>query len=408
MSFDFTAAANHAASASAPVTGAPGAFGLAFNTTIAQSRHFMSLVKTGSETDALELMLDISGPTGRLAARTAATSGGTGQTLTNVIAQNVWQHGIVNLLSNNLRRIVLNGLTVGPGSGVVIPAGINTVTLNGRQTDFAANAGGPMAHAFLYGRGLTPTEEAYLGSFGNPRALQGLVGYWKLNRTVVVAGVTQIPDEVGNTPLIVTGTMAAGASDPPLASFMTGGRIGNLVYPVGAAIPSIDVGSRFDNVSSAFAVTLRRLGIATPVSICNTALAAARETTVDTVGAFAAGDYAQFGIGGQPTLVLAVTASTATLLVAKDQTVPAGTQIYRLPVTGLSIPGVSITSNVLGGSFTGPGSFANCFFRATCNANPALFADSDLINISGVNALPVIFARPPRRRRRFVTVYTRR
>jgi hypothetical protein len=97
-----------------------------------------------------------------------------------------------------------------------------------------------------------------------------------------------------------------------------------------AAITSVDLsaGNLFDDVSSAFTVTLCQLGAATSLTTTTGALTAAREIPLTSATGLAAGDYLKVTSGGTPTRVLAVNGLIA--LVADDQTATFG--CCNLPV----------------------------------------------------------------------------
>lgn len=409
MSFDFTSSANHADSTGTPVIAVPTALSIWVKfATLAQARKILSIVKSGDNTEMMALVLDQQTNSGKPAVYIIAGAATT-QTLANAaVNTGVWVQLIAGFPSTGTRNITVNGTptVVGP-VGVVVPAGLSIITLSGRQGDHLQNLGGLAAHAgILAGRDFTATERQYIGAGGNLRAISALAAYYKLNHTT--GGGLIIPDEVGTHPLNVTGVMAAGADDPPVATWMTAGPVANLLLAQGAAV-NVNLSSPFDNVSSAFTCSLQQLGAPTQVTTTIGAAAVpSMEAALSSSAAFSVGDYIQLGLGGSPQPVLFVNGGAATVLFDSPQTWAAGAPVYRFPVLARPIPGCAVAGNLLTGNATTAANYASCFTRATCNANGALFADSNFYSITVANALAasLIFRKP--RRRIFVKTYTRR
>jgi hypothetical protein len=329
-------------------------------------------------TGVLGLLTDTTGSSNKVNAYRVSSAGSANQALTSVAATaSTWQHWGVVFASTTSAASFLNGGNKGLSTPLISPATLTQLTISGRPSDFAFGIGGQAAHAAAWSRALSDTEMAYLGAGGNPRAVKSCVSYWKM-----ASGETPVIDQIGTNDLTPSGTIGAGTSDPNFQTHMTGGPVGNLSYTAGTAITSINLtaGHVFDDVSSAFTSVLSQLGTAVSLTTTTSALTAAREVPVTSATGISAGDYIKLTSGGTPTRVLAV--NGLIILVAADQTASSGAAVYRLPVSPLTIPGLSISSGSFQGTPTSAATNSLCLFRATCTGNTALMADSDLFTIT--------------------------
>jgi hypothetical protein len=357
------------------------------NPSLGQNRRFLELVAPGADANLFGVALDVTATASNKvsAYRVAASTGN--QALSSVaMVASAWQHCAAVFASGASAAAYLNGGNKGISGTALAPVGITGTLMSGRASDFSFGIGGQAAHAAVYGRGLSDTEVAYLGLGGNPRAIKGVVNYWKLLTTGGVAA-TPVVDEIGTNDLTPSATMGAGTTFPAVQTFMTGGPVGNLNYVSGTPITSINLGTSgtaplFDEVSSAHTATLKQLGSAVSIGTTTAAGTALREIPLNTLGAFAAGDYLKITSGGTPTLVLAVNVTASTVLVATDQTFANAAAVFRLPVNAMTVAGCGITSNIFSGTPVAAATSALCFFRATNAANSALTADTDLFTIT--------------------------
>ncbi len=406
MSFDFTSSANHADSTATPVTGAPCWLSLWVKTTIAQSRHLLTLC--GDVNNLLGALLSVTNTQGQPVAYVQAGSGNATQVIGALALPAGWTQIIVGFPTTGFRNVTINGGQTNQNSSVGLfnPAGINKIIWSGRLSDHAQNIGGLSAHAALGGgRDMTATERLYIGAGGNVRAISNLSGYWKGNR--LTSGGLIVPDELGVTPMNVTGSLAIVADDPVTATWFTGAAITSLLLQAGVAV-NINLSTGFDAVSSAFTCSLLQLGVATQVTTANGATSVSgSEIALASSTAFSVGDYIQIGVSGMPYPVLYNNSGSAIVLFGGNTTWANAAPVFRIPTSVRAITGTSIVGNALTGTASSVASFPNCLIRATSNSNAALFADSDIFPISVTS--PAIF--PKRRtskRRRFVKLYIRR
>lgn len=382
MSRNFASSSDHL-DASALATAQPCTIGLWFNTTSSQGRRLFTLGSSTDVTQLFALVLDVTSNTGLLGAYKQSGSSNVVQALTSAaIAASTWQHGIAVWASASAIAVYLNGGNKGSSSFNFAPTGINKTVISGRLNDHLFGIGGGGAHAFFYARALSDLEATYLGSGGNPQSLSGLADYYK-----IVAGTSPESDLVGTTDLTVTGAASAAGSEPAVESFLVGSAIGAQSYTAGSAISSIDLSTsasplRFDTVSSAYTVALKQLATPTQPTTTSSGLTAVREIPVVDASAFSAGDYMKITSGGTPTRVLAADATSDHILVANNQTYSSGANVYRFAVNPLTVAGMAITSNVWAGTPSAAQTLALCLFRATCNGNSALKADSDLFTMT--------------------------
>ena len=376
----------HLLSSSAPATAAPLTMVIWVNSAGGQGRRYMELSAGATETTGVfGVLTDITAASNKISAYrlSASTSN---QALTGAaMTVSTWQHLGVVFASTASAAAYLGGSNKGTSGAVVTPTTPTQLLISGRPSDFAFGIGGQAAHAALWTRALSDTEMAYLGAGGNPRALKGIVCYWKISTSGGVAE-TPVIDQIGAFDLTPSATMGAGTTDPDFESYFLG-TIGTQSYTAGAAITSINVGVSgtsplFDNVSAAGTATLKQLGSATAVGTTASALTAVREFALSTLTGITVGGYIKVTSGGTPTRVLGTNATTTSVLVAADQTFASGAQVYYLAVNSLAVAGLSITSNVFAGTPTANSSYTNCLFRHTNNNNSALFADSNLFSMS--------------------------
>lgn len=371
---------------------------------IGEARRYLSLYKNGDLNNEYSLTSDVASTTSNALSMYGSSSSFNKQAVSLAAIQAaVWQSIGGDVSTGNALTNWLSGIKATVPGGPV-PIGINQTVYGGRDSDFLGSWNGDGAHIAAWVRVLSDTEWGYFQAGGNPRYLKGLARYYKC--TALTAGQTVVPDEMGIEPLTIVGAVVSSTTDPNRATFMTGGPIGSRAYAVGSTIPPINLTTVFDFVSSPFTGTLRQLAAPSQPTLTSGAGAAAREIVLGSTAAYSAGDYFRIGTSSPPTCVLRVNASIGSVLVADDQTWASGAAVYRFGTTPLAFG--SIISNVFGGIAASAGLRPQCFFRAACNANAALFADSDIFDITVANALPVILARPKPRKRRFVTSYARR
>ena len=130
------------------------------------------------------------------------------------------------------------------------------------------------------------------------------------------------------------------------------------------------------------------------------------EISLQSAAAFSVGDYIKIGNGMYP--VLYVNLGSGIVLFDGPAAWSSGDSISRIPVSARAIAGTSISSNILTGPPTTAASYTNCLVRATCNANSALFADSNLINIQVSSVAANVIFKRKKPRRVFVKSYIRR
>jgi hypothetical protein len=381
MSQTFTSSATYLSSTVAAATAVPVSLAIWVNTPGGQSKKFLSLANRGSVNDVFQNGLDTI-TSGNAVAAFASQSTGHEQVITSAaMTTGQWQHA-GTVFSSAVIAAYLNGTNKGSGSGAgaPVPGGINGTIISGRPVDYAFGIAGQAAHAAVWARALSDVEWAYLGAGGNPRAIKGTVSYWKLR-----SGDSPVPDVIGTNNLTATGPPGAGTSDPNFTTFMTGGPVGNLSYTAGTAITSINLaaaGGYFDDVSSAFTVTLQQATAtgttSTTTSSPGTTL---REIPMTSVSGFAAGDYVKVG-SNAITRLLAVNTVAVSLLVAVDQTYSASASVTRYSVSPLTVTGLSMSANVFSGTPAAATTQNLCFFRATCNASSALMGDTDVFTIT--------------------------
>lgn len=372
----------HLLSTSVAATAVPVTLAIWVNVTSAgQAKRYLALANSGDNNNALQLGLDVTPAASNEVAALAVITGNSNQALTSApITTGSWQHCAAVFAGTASRSSYLNGGSKGASSaGTFAPTGINETLISGRASDFGGGISGQAAQAAVWNRALSDVEIAYLGAGGNPRAIKGTVSYWKIK-----SGESPVADQIGTNNLTVTGT-SAGTSDPNLQSYMTGGPVGAQSYTVGTAIASLNLtagGGYYDDVASAFTVALQQATAtgttSTTTSSPGTTL---REIPMTSVSAFAAGDYVAVG-GNAITRVLQINAAAVSLLVAADQTYSSSATVTRYAVSPLTVSGLSMSSNVYGGTPTVASTQNNCFFRATCNANSALMADTDVFTIT--------------------------
>jgi len=379
----------HLSSSSVPATAVPLTLVMWTNNAGGQGRRLFQLNGgSNSETNCFGILLDVTSASNKLCAY-RSSSGGANQALTSAITTSTWQHYGAVFASTSSAASYLNGTVKGTSGTTVSPAAMAALLVSGRPSDFAFGIGGQAAHMAAWARALSDAEMAYLGGGGNPRAIKGVVSYWKL---ATVGGVAETPvaDQIGSNDLTPSATIGAGTSDPSIETFMTGTTIPTQNYTVGVAISSINLGTSgtlplFDEVTAAYTATLKQLGSATAATTTSSAGTAVREIAVVSVASITVNGYIKVTSGGTPTRVLATNATANTILVAADQTYSSGAQIYTLPVNSLTVSGLSISSNVFSGTPVANATNALCFFRATNNTVSTAVADTNLftMNITG-------------------------
>lgn len=375
----------HLSSGSVAATAAPITLGIWITTSGGQARKMLSLVGSGALTNIFGVALDVTaGASNKVSAYRSSGSGDNQALSTVAITTGAWQHMGAVFTSATSVAAFLNGGSKGTSAGNFTPTGINQTLISGRASDFSFGIAGQAAHAAVWTRALSDVEMAYLGAGGNPQAIKGAVNYWKIASP---GGTPESPviDQVGTNNLTASGSLAAGTSDPNVQTFMTGGPVGAQNYTQGSAITSLNLaagGTYFDDVASAFTATLQQ---ATSTATTSTTTASPgttlREIPMTSVSGFSAGDYIKIG-SNAITRLLAVNASAVSLLVAADQTYSASATVTRYATNPLTVTGLSMSSNVFSGTPTAASTQNLCFFRATCNANSALMADTDVFTIT--------------------------
>lgn len=374
MSKQFTSSSDHLDSSAVATTASPITLAIWFYTTIAQGRSFISVGSDSSNRFCVGTSFTDS--LGEVAASRNSTSASSQQAKTSILTASAWRHGMGVWTDASNAAVFYQGankVTVAGGS--FVPITPNQTVINGRIGDHVGGIAGMAAHAAAWSRALSDLECAYVGAGGNPRNVKGTVNYWKIS-----TGESPVKDQIGTNDLTVTGT-TSGSSEPNVQTYMTGGPVGALSYPVGSAITTIDLsaGHLFDDVSSPYTASLQQLAPPTTTTVPNASGTAVREIPMASTAAYTAGDYAKVTSGGTPTRVLAV--GSGSILVANDQTFTTSSQLYRFAVNPLSVSGLSISSNVFSGTPSSPSTNALCLFRATCTGNTALTADSDVFEL---------------------------
>lgn len=378
MSKNFATSADYASAAAVPATAVPIALAVWVNlTAVSAGDRFLTLGASGGPNAYFTLCGDFTNGT-----HVSAVSSKTGQQAqvvsSTTLTLSAWQHVMAVFNSNADVRVYLNGSGKGSGTGVTPDTTVNTTYLSGRSDhNFALRGAG--AHGCAFTRNTTDVEAAYLGGGGSPRALKALIDYWKVS-----ASESPIADQVGSINLAVTGT-TSGSGDPPIETFMTGTAVSAQSYTTGTAITAIDLtagGALFDNVNSAHTATLKQLGTAVTAGTTAGAQTGVREIIASTLTGVTVGGYIKVTSGGTPTRVLATNATAVSILVDADQTFASGAQIYSLPVTALSIAGLSIASNSFSGTPVAAATYAGCFFRATNNTVGTCVADTNMFSIT--------------------------
>lgn len=400
MSFDLTSVANHLDATTAPVLAPPFTVGGMFKTTAAQGRRLITLYNRGLLTEFMALIYDITGPSGKVAAYVGSGSTQPQQVLGAAAPANAWFGVDVCFESNFTRSVMSQGGNKATNTGVFSPAGINGVIYSGRPGDHLNNVGGLSAHGYIYGRKLEDVERSYLELGGSRRAIKGLLVDWKMNRQS--AGV--VPDELGLCNLTITGTMAAGADDPAMASWYLGPAIGAQVYQSGTAITPLAIGANGNNVNSPFAVSLMRSGASTASTTALAPIATAtRVVPVANVAIFASGDYASVGAAAKSRVLhaLATTAPAGAIVLAEDQSFAAGATVARYPAGTVALSGCTLDSNGRwNGIPSGTQALTPDYFFGLINSaqpgNALLRSDTNQFPIT-VNAMPVapVFSIPP-------------
>lgn len=396
MGFDFTLNGNHLDSVTSPVIGPAFTFGGMFKTTKAQGRRLITIYnRSSSAADFVALLLDTSAAvTGKFGVYINATGAANPQQALAGAVDGTWMGADVCVESTNSRSVMSAGGNKATGTGVYSPAGLNGVSISGRPSDHTFGIGGGDAHNYIYNRKLEDVERRYLQLGGARRAIKSLLVYVKCNRQS--AGT--VPDELGNCNFAITGTMAATADNPAMASYYTGSAIGAQVYTVGTPIASLTVGTSMDAVDSTLTYALMKVGASTASTTAAAPIATAtRVVPVADVTIFAPGDYASVGAGGPSRVyeTLVGTSPAGAIVLADDQSFSTGAAVARYPAaTAAAIPGITLnsTTGVLSGNPTNSATLAANYFIAAVNSaaqtNARLRADTNLFPIT-VNALPV-------------------
>lgn len=369
-------------------TDTPIAIAIWLTTSGGQSRRFVVNGSSASGSQLYGLYTNVSAADNRLSLF-ESNSTGTGQDLTAALdVTGNWNHCLGQWASHSSRAIWLNGSNKVSSAAVFNnPTGMDTLSISGRIGDFTGGIAGQAAHAAAWTRGLSDAEAAYIGTGGHPRATKGLASYWKISAVEVSSGV--VADQVGTNDLTIVGS-TAGTTNPDIESFMIGTALGNLTYTQGTAIASIDLraGAQFDDVSSAFTVSLCQLNTPTTPTATTSALTAVREVPVGSVTGLVKNNYAKIAGNALPARILAVNVTASTILLDRDQTFASGATVSYYTVNPLTIPGLGFAvTNVFSGTPTSSGVNSLCFFRAKCNNNANLVADTDIgtytVNASG-------------------------
>jgi hypothetical protein len=405
MSLDFTSSANHAEAASSPLTTASGWMTVWVKpASAAQFRRFLTIVNSADSNQMQAISTSAAAVDTKPGFYAAAGSGNAQSANSDNMTLGQWYCLLYGMAGTNNRNFQATGLTTVSKTGVFNPAGLNSVLLSGRPGDRTQNAGCPMAHAAIgSARDMTAIEKLYVVGGGNLRAVSNLASLWRCNRIVS----SKIPDEVGGIDLSITGTLSAGADDPAVATWFTKGPMANIIVKVGAPI-SVNLGTMFESVNSAYTCAVMQLGSATAATTTTSATSATgNEVQVSSSAAFSSGDYIKIGTSAAMP-VLFVNQAAGTILFDGPATWANGDTVYRVPASARAIGGLTVTANVLAGNASGNVNFPNCFVRATCNANAALFADSNTFIYQSSATSPTALTFRPRRRRVCVKVFSRR
>lgn len=256
-------------------------------------------------------------------------------------------------------------------------------------------------------RVLSDIEFAYLRAHGNMRAL-GFDHIWAMN-----SGTGVEPDLIGGSAYNLTDTgSTAGTDNHDYETYLLV-PIGSKVYAVGTAIPALNFANYFEAVTSPFNCTLQQLSTGTNITTTSAASptggASSQVVPLTSAAVPAVGDYLSIG-NGPTSRVLNVNAGAGLALLARAQTWTAGTSVFRYVPSPLTVPGITFSGNTAFGTPTGGGGiYPRCIVRATCVANAAVSADSDIINITVGGSSGAAFTPRHRRSGRLtLTEYVRR
>src|SRR3569832_1703462 len=349
-----------------------------------QDCRYMQLIVSGQV--RIELGTDVTGTSGKTCALQQNASTNT-QAL-SAVAQtaNVWQLDVGAFGSYPNNQIVyLAGGNKNTKAAISYPGTTTTVQIGGRGTQ-------DLAHAAIMTRLPTDLEVAAVAALVNPQAL-GLSNYWYVNQSATE------PDKVGSINLTVTGTTAA-SGDPNIGTWFIGTAIANQTWTQGTPITTIDLTTKFDNGVASTAPwtgTLKQLGAAGSASAATAS--GTSSTALTTSAALTAGQWVQVGSNA---LMLVLYVSGNTALLRDSLTWNNADTVTPYPVValtaitsnGVTVNGSNVTTGTPGAGAVG--TYTNCLFQATNNANTAAIAYSNLftITVASSGAAPSFSAGP--------------
>jgi hypothetical protein len=372
----------HLISTTGGVGATPLTMAMHFTTGGGQGLNLLTLATAGNNSNEFGMVLDRVSATNKLSGFISNSSTGFSTQVTGAVvdATGNYNHGIFRVSSNSSRDVYLNGSNKISATGTLVsPTSVVATIVSGRPSDFSGGIGGQAAHAAVWSRALSDAECSYIGGGGNPRAIKGTTSYWKITPAEVTSGT--VIDQIGSNNLTVS-SATNGTTDPNIETFMVGGPIGALNYTVGTAITAINLAAGagiFDDVASAFTVSLCQLNTPTSPTTTTSALSAVREIPVASVTGLVKNSYVKIAGSGNPyTRILAINVTALTIVVDQDCTFTTSATVSYYTVNPLSIPGLSFTGASYGGTPTSAVVNNLSFFRATCTGNTALVADTDI------------------------------
>jgi hypothetical protein len=390
------------------ITAPPVTFGGWTNTTASQNRRYASLsVGIADNNNYFKWGQDSQpGPSGKIAASSIHGGTDTQNISTAAITASTWQHSSASFSGTSpsiTTAARLAGGNKGSGGSVTGPTGtLSNFIVSGRPSDHTSGIGGGIAHLYVLAKAISDLEDAYMAAGGNPRAI-GATHYWYMN----TASGTE-PDRIGSSDLTITGTSSF-ASNPDVSTWWTATAQGDQAATQGSTFPAIDLTTKFEDVQAAYTCTLLQVGSAGTATTAVGAGTSSQTLTVADATNISAGKYVSIA-GQAKNRVLYVSGSS--VLLATAQTWANSDTVTPYPVaapTGLTSNGYTITANVTGGTVGAGavGTYGNCFYRATNNANSAIIADSALhtITVAASGAVFLLGSKPDQRQYRRIHVW---
>lgn len=371
----FTSSSDNLVAASSVVSGRPAWLSIWVKRHAANSFGGMYAALYAASNQMIAIGEDVTGSSGKPVVYIAAGAyTGEVKAATAVVAD-TWTHAAASASSTEMDAWI-NGAGKGSAIGGNSPSTLTAMRVNNILTSLSSIS---MAGFAVGNTLLADVEAAALGAGLDPRHIASCTNFYLIN----TASGTEA-DLVGTIGMTITGTSAA-SDAPPVSTFMTGGPVGAQSWVVGTAITSINLaagGGVFADTASPFTVTLQQLTATATTGTTNGSGSTVRIIALSAaMSSLAAGDYITIGAGSL-TRVLAVSAAGTTVLVSSNQSYAASSTVTRYSVAPLSIAGISITSNVVSGTPTAAATYANCVWRATCNAGSTAIADSDVASIT--------------------------